>query len=92
MEIRFRDRAVARTGPGKATGTLSWEGMQAELQSVYALQYDGEAALPKAPAEPGYYLDPGEDRWYELGKGARNPGGRKNHVAAVTRFMDGLLA
>lgn len=92
VEIRFRDRAVAGTGPGKAAGSLPWEGMQGELQSVYALQYDAEAILPKAPAEPGYYLDPGEDRWYELGKSATNPSARKNHVAAVTRFIDKLLA
>lgn len=92
VEIRFADRTVTRTGPGKATASLPWEGMQEELQPIYALQYDAEAAQPKAPGEPGYYLDPGEDRWYELGKSATNPAARKNHVAAVTRFVDKLLA
>jgi hypothetical protein len=88
LEISFRDRSVKRTGPGKAP---TWEGMQGELQPIYALEYDAQAASSKAPGEPGYYLDPGEDRWYELGKSARNQGGRKNHVAAVSRFMDDLL-
>jgi hypothetical protein len=87
VEIRFRDRAVVRSGPGPAAGALPWEAMQGELQSIY----DAEAALPKAPGEPGHYLDPGEDHWYELGKSATNPSARKNHVAAVTRFIDELL-
>jgi len=92
VQISFADRSVKRSGPGKEVAALSWEGMQGELQSIYALEYDAEAVGSKAPGEPGYYLDPGEDRWYELGKSARNPGGRKNHVGTVTRFMDGLLA
>ncbi len=88
--ISFRDRSVTRNGPGKVPAP-TWEAMPGELQSIYALEYDAEAALPKAPSAPGYYLDPGEDRWYELGKSAKNPSGRKNHMAAVTRFIDGLL-
>jgi hypothetical protein len=91
VEIRFRDRAVVRSGPGPAAGALPWEAMQGELQSIYALQYDAEAALPKVPGEPGHYLDPGEGHWYELGKSATNPSARKNYVAAVTRFIDELL-
>jgi hypothetical protein len=90
LEISFKDRSVKRTGSAKAPAP-TWEAMQGELQSIYALEYDAEAALPKAPGAPGYYLDPGEDRWYEPGKSARNPGGRKNHVATVTRFLDSLL-
>ncbi len=93
IEVNFSDRSVKITGKKKgSTPGLTWEEMQQELQSIYGLEYDAEAALPKAPGQPGYYLDLGEGQWYELGKSARNPSPRTNYIAKITRFIDHLLS
>lgn len=92
IEVSFSDRSVKLPGKNKGSHShLTWEEMQRELQSIYALEYDAEAAQPKAPGHPGYYLDPGEGQWYELGKSARNPSPRNNAIVPVTRFIDRLL-
>jgi hypothetical protein len=93
IEVSFSYRSIKLLGKKQGnTPILTWEEMQRELQSIYALEYDAEAAVPKAPSHPGYYLDMGEGQWYELGKSARNPSPRNNVVAPVTRFIDRLLS
>lgn len=92
--LHFKDRTVAarcQADHGKPKSLLiSWEAMQPVLQSIYALDYHPALALVQEPEQAGFYMQMGEEGWYELGKGARNPSKRKNHIAIITGFFENL--
>ncbi|MGB3589884.1 MAG: hypothetical protein WBA23_25265 [Tunicatimonas sp.] len=77
ITIRFLLRSlevVRQQEKQQAKHTLPWTEVKSMLSTLYQLDYNTEEASAKMPALPGKYLDPGDNRWYQLGKEVTNPG------------------
>jgi hypothetical protein len=66
-----------------------WPELRPLLQAWYVPDYHPDKSTLRMPDRPGAYLDPGDGRWYQLGKAVTNPGtsdaiGRLQ--AAIERF------
>ena len=53
---------------------LPWQQLRPLLQAWYVPDYHSEKAERDIPRPAGEYVDPGDGRWYQLGKAATNPG------------------
>ena len=53
---------------------LPWHQLRPLLQEWYVPDYDPEKAERDVPRQAGEYVNPGDGRWYQLGKAATNPG------------------
>ena len=83
-----RRLTVETKQPKKKTHIKEWKQLKPLLQAVYTLDYDSdqpfEAMIGKEPQQPGRYIDPGEGRWYLLGRQAKNPGNQDIIESLVT--------
>jgi len=93
LTIRFLDRIfVVNRQQQKQTHryNLPWAEVKPLLSILYQLDYHGEQAKPKMPKNPGQYIDPGDGRWYQLGKNVINPG-RLDRVGQIMVFINKYL-
>lgn len=69
----------------KQSKEYPWEQLKPLLKAIYLPDYDEEQAKTQQPKKPGKYIDPGEERWYELNKSVNNPGKKYDAVGALEK-------
>lgn len=76
----------------QAEQSVPWQQLHSLLQAWYVPDYHPEKAERSAPRQVGDYVDPGDGRWYRLGKAATNPGksGAINRLRAAVRSFGGF--
>ena len=72
-----------------ATQEAPWQQLSSLLEVLYLPDYDSEQSIIAQPRKPGQYVDPGDGRWYQLGRAVTNPG-KKDVVKIVTERLTAL--
>ena len=75
--INFLHRrfTIARQeGAETHTQKLPWDRVHSLLEALYLPDYNFDQSSAAYPRKPGRYVDPGDERWYQLGRAASNPG------------------
>lgn len=72
---------------------LPWQQLRPLLEAWYVPDYYSEKAEAGLPRHAGEYVDPGDGRWYQLGKAATNPGKSDaiGQLRATIRRFEGFI-
>ncbi|MGB3848564.1 MAG: hypothetical protein WA958_01240 [Tunicatimonas sp.] len=62
------------TGRQRQERQLPWSELRSLLQTWYVPDYYSDKSVQDIPQQPGEYVDPGDGRWYQLGRAVINPG------------------
>ena len=84
IDITFLHRRFTVTSSRTSQGCpqkLPWDRAHSLLESLYLPDYHSEQSSGNYPRQPGQYIDPGDENWYQLGRSVVNPG--KNDVLSV---------
>ena len=89
MDISFLHRSFGITVQQPArtqTESIAWKKLRPLLETLYLPDYETELSSQKTPHQRGRYVDPGDGRWYQVGKAALNPG-KKDVLFSLHQIM-----
>jgi hypothetical protein len=66
LVFRFSVRSVEIHSPKNKSFQISWSEGQKMMKYIYFFDYMPEDGLVKLTGKPGYYLQPGNNLWYDL--------------------------